>query len=104
MQPHPANRILESVFVEMDPLMDGFGGVLAELCFTGEEYRLSLTAAGTGNRLLTFTSENAALAHYLLHQEITGGCCRRGEAVASGAVKEVFFSVDEVLGSEDPGV
>ena len=78
MQPHPASCILEAVFVEMDPTLHGFRGVLAELCFTGEEYRMSLTAAGTGNRLLTFTSENVALLYHLLHQEI-GGSCSGGE-------------------------
>ena len=44
MEPHPANQMLESVFVEMDPALDGFAGVLAELYFTGERYRLVLTA------------------------------------------------------------
>ena len=72
MQPHPANRILESVYIELDPLTDGFQGVLAELRFTGEVYRMSLTAAGTGNRLLTFTSQSVALVYHLLHKENGG--------------------------------
>lgn len=72
MEPHTANQVLESIFVEMDPALDGFQGVLAEICFTGEEYRLSLTAAGSGNRLMNFTSDDPALAYYLLRQQIGG--------------------------------
>lgn len=74
MQPHPEKRILESIYIGMDPISVGFQGVLAELCFTGEEYRMSLTAAGTGNRLLTFTSQSVALVYHLLHKEIGGDC------------------------------
>lgn len=84
MQPHPASRILESVFVEMDPTLHGFRGVLAELCFTGEDYRMSLTAAGTGNRLLTFRSQSATMAYHFLGQAIGGDCLSgRGDLEAS---------------------
>lgn len=58
----------------MEPISDGFQGVLAELCFTGDVYRMSLTAAGTGNQLLTFSSQSVALVYHLLHKEIGGDC------------------------------
>ena len=58
--------MLETVFVEMDPVLDGFEGVLIELSFNSEEYRLALTAAGSGNRLLTFASEELSLVHQVI--------------------------------------
>lgn len=89
MQPHttsPASRpdpeVLESIFVEMDPILDGFQGVLAELCFTGEEYRLSLTAAGSGNRLLDFASEDPDRAYDLFDQQL--GKVSEGDKGAKG--------------------
>jgi hypothetical protein len=42
------HEVLESVFVEMDPVLDGFRGVLVELAGVGEGYVLLETAAGTG--------------------------------------------------------
>ena len=33
------HEVLESVFVEMDPVLDGFSGVLLELCGNGGELR-----------------------------------------------------------------
>ena len=41
-------EVLESVFVEMDPVLHGFGGVLLELLDVGESYVLLETAVGTG--------------------------------------------------------
>lgn len=74
MQPHatsrPDSELLESIFVEMDPILDGFQGVLAELCFTGEKYQLLLTAAGSGDRLMDFTSEDPDLAYRLFDQQV----------------------------------
>ena len=45
------HEVLESVFVEMDPVLDGFCGVLVELLGVGESYMLLETAVGTGNCL-----------------------------------------------------
>lgn len=70
MQPHPESRVLESVFIEMDPILDGFAGVLAELRYTGEEYQVNLTAAGSGNQLLRFISGDPAQAYRLLGEEL----------------------------------
>ena len=41
-------EVLESVFVEMDPILHGFRGVLVELVGVEEGYLLPETAAGTG--------------------------------------------------------
>ena len=62
--------VLESVFVEMDPVLHGFCGVLVELLGVGEGYVLLETAAGTGNRLLRFASESPELAHALFEAEL----------------------------------
>ena len=64
------HEVLESVFVEMDPLVDGFRGVLVELLGVGEGYVLMETAAGTGNRLLRFSSESPDLAYALFEARL----------------------------------
>jgi hypothetical protein len=47
-----------------------FGGVLVELLGVGEGYVLLETAAGTGNRLLRFSSESPDLAYALFEAEL----------------------------------
>jgi len=64
------HEVLESVFVEMDPVLDGFRGVLVELLGVGESYVLRETAVGTGNRLLRFSSERPDLAYALFEAEL----------------------------------
>ncbi len=49
---HEGYEVLESVVVEMDPVVDGFAGGLVELVFDGERHVLAETALGSGNRLL----------------------------------------------------
>jgi hypothetical protein len=63
-------EVLESVFVEMDPILHGFRGVLVELVGAGEGYVLLETAAGTGNRLLRFSSRSLELAHAFFEAEL----------------------------------
>ena len=63
------HEVLESVFVEMDPMLHGFRGVLVELLDVGESYVLLETAVGTGNRLLRFSSESPGLAYALFEAE-----------------------------------
>ena len=70
MRPIGRHEVLESVFVEMDPALHGFRGVLVELLGVGESYVLLETAAGTGNRLLRFTSESPDLAYALFEAEL----------------------------------
>ena len=64
------HEVLESVFVEMDPVLHGFSGVLLELVGMGEGYALLVTAVGTGNRLLCFSSESLDLAYALFEEEL----------------------------------
>jgi hypothetical protein len=64
------HEVLESVFVEMDPVLHGFRGVLVELVRMGESYMLLETAVGTGNRLLRFTSESPYLAYAVFEAEL----------------------------------
>jgi hypothetical protein len=70
MRPIRRHEILESVYVEMDPVLDGFRGVLVELMGVGEGYVLLETAVGTGNRLLRFSSESPDLAYALFEAEL----------------------------------
>lgn len=63
-------EVLESVAVAMDPILDGFAGVLVELVFDGELYTLSEMALGSGNRLLRFRSEDRRLAYALFEAEL----------------------------------
>jgi hypothetical protein len=63
-------EVLESVFVEMDPVLHGFRGVLLELVGAREGYVLLETAAGTGNRLLRFSSKSPELAYALFEAEL----------------------------------
>ena len=64
------HEVLESVFVEMDPILDGFRGVLVELVGVGEEYLLLETAAGTGNRLLKYSSKSPESAYAFFEAEL----------------------------------
>ena len=64
------HEVLESVFVEMDPVLHGFSGVLVELVGIGESCALLETAVGTGNRLLCFSSESLDLTYALFEEEL----------------------------------
>jgi hypothetical protein len=65
-------EVLESVFVEMDPVLHGFAGVLVELSRMGEGYAVLETAVGSGDRLLDFFSESETLARALFDAELRG--------------------------------
>ncbi len=65
-------EVLESVVVEMDPVSDGFAGVLVELVFDGGRYVLVETALGSGNRLLRFRSRDPEPTYALLEAELSG--------------------------------
>ena len=71
------HEVIEAIFVEMDPLQDGFCGVLVELVATGEGYAVVETAAGSGNRLLLFCSKSRALARSLFEAELGTAPVRR---------------------------
>ena len=76
---------LKSVFVEMDPVLHGFAGVLVELCRVGEGYAVLETAAGSGDRLLEFRTRSRQLAYAFfeaeVHPEPGWGTMLDGEAV-----------------------
>jgi hypothetical protein len=68
-------ELLESLFVELDPLTDGFAGVLLEVHRRGDRYVLLETALTTGNRLLTFSSEDKELIYAAFANELGGPPC-----------------------------
>lgn len=59
--------LLESTYIELDPVLQGFEGVLVEITRHDEDYVLTQTAAGSGNRIFRFTSSNDALVYELFH-------------------------------------
>jgi hypothetical protein len=63
-------EILESVFVEMDPVLHGFAGVLVELIRVGEGFAVLETAAGSGDRLLEFHTRSRQLAYAFFEAEV----------------------------------
>jgi hypothetical protein len=72
VHPEMRQQALESVFVEIDPVLHGFAGVLVELCRVGEGYAILETAVGSGDRLLDFFSESEAPARALFDAELRG--------------------------------
>ncbi len=56
-------ELLESLFVELEPLTDGFVGVLVEIHHQGNRYVLLETAPITGNRLLKLSSKDRGLVY-----------------------------------------
>jgi len=77
-------ELLESLFIELDPLEDGFVGVLLELYRSGDRYVLLQTASASGNQLLRFSSKDRELVYAAFADEVgaqtknTGG--RRTDA------------------------
>jgi hypothetical protein len=65
-------ELLESLFVELDPLADGFAGVLLEIHRHGDRYVLLEMAPATGNRLLKFSSKDKDLVYATLARELGG--------------------------------
>jgi hypothetical protein len=63
-------ELLESLYVELDPLEGGFEGVLLEVHRRGERYVLLEVAPATGNRLLKFSSKDRELIHAILAHEL----------------------------------
>ncbi len=65
-------ELLESFFVELDPLENGFIGVLLEVHRRGDRYVLLETAPATGNRLLRFSSKDRKLVYAAFARELCG--------------------------------
>jgi hypothetical protein len=72
------NSLPEQLFasaVDMDPLLDGFSGVLVEIyrereSSGGFRYVLLETASATGNQLFRFSSKDRELVYAALAREI----------------------------------
>ena len=63
-------ELLEFLFVELDPLEDGFVGVFIEIHRLGDRYVLLEIAPMTGNRLLRFSSKDRELVYAALVREL----------------------------------
>ena len=68
---------LFTTVVGMDPLLDGFSGVLVEIyrereSSGGYRYVLLETASGTGDQLLRFSSKDRELVYAALARELGG--------------------------------
>jgi hypothetical protein len=65
-------ELLESLFVELDQLENGFMGVLLGIHRRGDRYVLLEMAPATGNRLLRFSSKDRELVYAVLARELCG--------------------------------
>jgi hypothetical protein len=63
-------ELLESLFLELDPLEDGFGGVLLEIHRSGDRYVLLEVAPSSGNQLLRFSSKDRGLVYAAFAREL----------------------------------
>lgn len=70
MRTYEGYEVLESAVVAMDPVVDGFAGVLVELVFDGERHVLAETALGSGDLLLRFCSCDPRVAYSFLDAEL----------------------------------
>jgi len=70
MQAREDFELLESLFLELDPLEDGFAGVLLEVYRQGDRYVLLETSPITGNRLLNFSSKDRGLVYAAFAREL----------------------------------
>ena len=65
-------ELLESLFLKLDPLEDGFRGVLLEIYRHGNRYVLLEMASSTGNQLLRFSSKDRELVYAAFDRERGG--------------------------------
>lgn len=82
-------EVLESVVVEMDPVVDGFAGVLVELVFDGEHHVLTETALGSDNLLLRLRSQDPEPVYALLAAELTRAPLRLTDMTRSHSTSEI---------------
>lgn len=66
--------LLESVYIEMDPVLEGFEGVPVELTGNRHRYVLIETARGSGNRLFQFDSANYRLIYEIFRLHTAADC------------------------------
>jgi hypothetical protein len=70
MEPGEDIEVLELLFMELDPLVEGFSGVLVELYRHEGRYVLLETAPATGNQLLRFSSKDRDLVYAVFAGEL----------------------------------
>ncbi len=63
-------ELLESLLVELDPLEDGFAGVIVEVHRQGDRYVLLEITPATGNHLLRLSSKDRELVYSAFTQEL----------------------------------
>jgi len=63
-------ELLESLFVKLDPLKDGFAGLIVEVHRYGDRYVLLEAAPATGNHLLRFSSKDRELVYVAFAQKL----------------------------------
>lgn len=90
MQSAITTELLESYFVEFDPVIDGCLGVLVELyrqeSFEGDvRFVLIETAALSGNVLLHFSTSFEARARAALAAELSSSCAASSDPAAGTA-------------------
>jgi hypothetical protein len=71
MEPGQDFELLESLFVELNPLTDGFVEVLVEVYPREDRHVLLETAPATANRLLVFSSKDRELVYVVLNRELS---------------------------------
>ncbi len=65
-------ELLESLFIESDPLENGFTGMLLEIHRHEDRYVFLEVAPSTGNWLLRFSSKDMRLIYAVLARELSG--------------------------------
>lgn len=73
-------ELLESLSVKLEPLTDGFVGVLVEVQRQGDWYVLLKKAPTTGNQLLRFSSKERELVYAAFANELGSGKDAEGRA------------------------
>ncbi len=63
-------ELLESFFLELNPLEDGFGEALLEIHRHGDRYVLLEVAPSIANQLLRFSSKDAELVYAAFTREL----------------------------------
>ena len=58
----PHERLIDVERVDLDPVYDGFSGIVVELLREGDSYVVQGSAEVTGNRLLRFVTASEELA------------------------------------------
>lgn len=74
-QEHQANQeLIDAYVVELDPVLDGFYGIVVELCVFGtgvsRSYEVRQSALASGTRLLVFSSCEEGLARAVFDGEL----------------------------------